>query len=253
MLPISMTMENDTMRSTYPGLRDQQQFWNNWNATLRDPTNLNEWTVKRCEIILRFVRSLAIDKPKILDFGCGTGWLTERLAEFGAATGIDLAEEAIATAQSRAPHVEFHAGDLFQIPLPKDYYDIVVSQDVIAHIPDQEAYVDRAADLLKAGGYLLLATPNKWVMDRSDWPAQPAEHIELWLTMTGLKRLLGRRFRILHGSSIMPIGNRGILKFVNSCKVNAALGLFVSQENLKRFKEWVGWGYELIALAQKRP
>jgi hypothetical protein len=90
-------------------------------------------------------------------------------------------------------------------------------------------------------------------MDRSDWPAQPAEHIELWLNMAGLKRLLGRRFRILHASSIMPIGNRGMLKFVNSYKINAALGQLVSREKLERFKEWVGWGYELIALAQKRP
>jgi 2-polyprenyl-3-methyl-5-hydroxy-6-metoxy-1,4-benzoquinol methylase len=238
--------------STNPTLSEQQQFWNIWNATLRDPHNLNDWSLRRGTAILDVVRSLAIEHPKILDFGCGTGWLTERLAEFGEATGIDLAENVIAAAQSRAPHIRFIAGDIFQMRLPSAYYDIVVSQEVIAHVPDQTAYIERAADLLKSRGYLILTTPNKFVMDRSDWPPQPPEHIERWLAMADLKRLLCRRFRIIHACSIVPLGNHGILRLINSQKLNTMLGLLMSQRRLERFKEWAGWGYTLVALAQKR-
>jgi 2-polyprenyl-3-methyl-5-hydroxy-6-metoxy-1,4-benzoquinol methylase len=237
---------------TNPTLTDQQRFWNTWNATLRDPKNLNEWSLKRGETIVELVRWLAIEHPKIIDFGCGTGWLTERLAQFGPATGVDLAENVIAAAQSRAPQIRFLAGDLLHLPLPSAYYDLVVSQEVIAHIPDQLAYLDRAADLLKPRGYLIITTPNKFVMDRSNWPPQPPEHIEHWLTMRNLKRLLHRRFRILHTSTIVPLGNRGILRLINSYKINAALGLFISKKNLEKLKEWAGLGYTLIALAQKR-
>ena len=192
------------------------------------------------------------DKPKILDLGCGTGWLTGRLAEYGSTTGLDLAEGAIAAAQSWAPHIKFLAGDLFQIPLPTGHYDVVVSQEVIAHIPDQAAYLDRAAEALKPNGYLILTTPNKFVMDRSEWPPQPPEHIELWLSMTDLKRLLRRRFRILHASTIVPYGNRGILRLINSYKVNTALGRLISQQYLERLKERAGLGFTLIALARKK-
>jgi 2-polyprenyl-3-methyl-5-hydroxy-6-metoxy-1,4-benzoquinol methylase len=235
-----------------PSLREQQCFWNTWNATLRDPKNLNVWSLKRGETIVELVRSLTIEHPKILDFGCGTGWLTERLAEFGATTGIDLAESVIEAAQSRAPHIKFIAGDIFQLPLPSAYYDIVVSQEVIAHIPDQAAYVDRAAEVLKSRGYLIITTPNKFVMDRSDWPPQPPAHIEHWLTMAGLKRLLYKHFNILRTTTIVPLGNRGILRFINSYKINAAMRMLVSQDDLDRFKGWIGCGYNLVALAQKR-
>ena len=238
--------------STNPSLSDQRRFWNTWNATLRDPRNLNDWSLKRGEKILQVVRSLALKQPNILDFGCGTGWLTERLAEFGQATGIDLAERVIADAQARAPHIRFVAGDLYQIQLPTTYYDIVVSQEVIAHIPDQAGYLDRAAEVLKSRSYLIITTPNKFVMDRSDWPAQPPEHIEHWLTMAHLKRLLHKHFKILRTTTVVPLGNRGILRFMNSYKINAAMRLLVSQDDLDRFKGWIGCGYNLVALTQKR-
>ncbi len=235
-----------------PDLSEQQRFWNTWNATLRDPRNLNDWSLKRGETIVKLVRSLAIEHPKILDFGCGTGWLTERLAEFGETAGIDLADGVIECAQSRAPHIKFIAGDIFQMPLPRTYYDVVVSQEVIAHIPDQVAYLDRAAEVLKSRGYLIITTPNKFVMDRSNWPAQPPEHIEHWLKMTNLKRLLHKHFRIRRTTTIVPLGHHGILRFINSYKINAALESLISQQTVERFKGWAGCGYTLVALAQKR-
>ena len=238
--------------SRNPPIAEQQRFWNTWNATMRAPSNLNDACLRRGEKIVALVRSLAIEQPKILDFGCGTGWLTERLAQIGEATGIDLAERVISAAQARWPHIRFIAGDLFQTPLPSAYYDIVVSQEVIAHIPDQAAYLERAAGMLKSQGYLIITTPNKFVMDRSDFPPQPPEHIEHWLTMAKLKRLVQGRFRILHTSTIMPLGGHGVLRLINSNRMNTALGLLVSQKNLERFKEWAGWGYTLIVLAQKK-
>ncbi len=45
--------------STHPSLTDQQRFWNTWNATLRNPENLNQWALRRGETIIGIVRSLA--------------------------------------------------------------------------------------------------------------------------------------------------------------------------------------------------
>ena len=228
----------------------QQQFWNSWNARYRDPAKLNQRTITRGDVIIALVRSLGVDKPEILDFGCGTGWLSERLAEFGRVSGVDLAADVIAAAQSRAPHIRFLNGDLFQVPLPNAYYDIVISQEVIAHIPNQKAYLDLVANLIKPTGYLILTTPNKFVMKRSDWPPQPAEHIDQWLSMADLKRLLRSRFRILSMSTINPLGHRGILRLLNSYKINKLLGKVISNKNLESLKGRAGYGYTIIVLAK---
>lgn len=236
---------------TNPHITDQQRFWEIWNSEMRDPEHLNEWCKRRAESILQLLQSLKLDHPEILDLGCGTGWLTEMLAHFGPTTGVDLAESVIATAKSRSPHITFMAGDIFQMPLPTNHFDVVVSQEVIAHVVDQAAYLDRAAQVIKPGGYLIITTPNKFIIDRGDFPPQPPEHIERWLTMRQLKCLLHPRFQILRSMSILPMGHRGILRFVNSFKLNALMEIFFTQRYLATLKERIGLGYTLIVLAQK--
>lgn len=219
---------------------------------MRDPKHLNKWSLRRAEIILQFLQSLNLDYPKILDLGCGTGWLSAMLANFGPTTGVDLAESVIATARARSPNVTFFAGDIFKMSLLAEHFDVVVSQEVIAHVLDQVAYLDRAVHVLKPGGYLIITTPNKFIIDRGDFPPQPPEHIERWLTMPHLKRLLRPHFHVLRSMSILPMGHRGILRFVNSYKVNTVLELFISRQHLDTLKERLGLGYTLIVLAQKR-
>jgi 2-polyprenyl-3-methyl-5-hydroxy-6-metoxy-1,4-benzoquinol methylase len=239
--------------SREPSISRQKQFWETWNAKMRDPEHLNEWSLRRGEIILKFFQSLGLQNPEILDFGCGTGWLSERLASYGAVTGVDLAESAVATARTRCPRCTFIAGDFFKISLPENHFDVVVSQEVVAHVPDQPAYIERAARLLKPGGHLIITTPNKFVIERSDvFPPQPPEHLEKWLTMGSLKRLLDPHFRVLRTTSILPMGNRGILRITNSTKLNAGLALFMSSRGIERLKERLGLGYTLILLARKR-
>jgi len=64
--------------------------------------------------------------------------------------------------------------------------------------------------------------------------------------------MLRQRFRVLRMTSIMPIGDRGFFRLVNSYKLNTALGWVIPPRYLERVKEWAGLGYTLIALAQKR-
>ena len=234
-----------------PHITDQQRFWETWNTQMRDPEHINDWCTRRAEAILNLLQSLNLDQPRILDLGCGTGWLSELLANFGPTTGVDLAESVIAAAKSRAPHVTFMAGDIFQMPLPASNFDVVVSQEVIAHVADQAAYLDLAARALKPGGYLIITTPNKFIIDRDDFTPQPPEHIERWLKMRQLKRLLRPRFQVLRSTTVLPMGHRGILRLINSHKLNALLELFFSRRNLESLKERVGLGYTLIVLAQK--
>jgi len=184
--------------------------------------------------------------------GCGMGWFANKLAQFGPTTGIDLCDEAIEHAKSKFPQVIFKAGNVFEMDLPKQHFDVVVSQEVIAHVPDQVGYLERAAQVLKPGGYLIVTTPNRFVHNRSDWGPHPPGHIEHWLSRGELKRLLRPYFRVLRMQTAVPMGNRGVLRFVNSYKLNWVLRLLLSDERIDALKEWAGFGWTQIVLAQKR-
>jgi len=125
------------------------------------------------------------------------GHYTRPLTEFGRAMGIDLSDQAIATARAKYPEIEFHAGNLYEYPLPLSCFDAVVAQEVFDHVPDQDAFLGRVHALLKPGGWLALSCTNAFVVDRlapEAFPAQPAAHIARPLTMRELREMLATRF-----------------------------------------------------------
>jgi 2-polyprenyl-3-methyl-5-hydroxy-6-metoxy-1,4-benzoquinol methylase len=234
----------------HPTLEVQKNYWDHkwdWSRTQYP----HDRALRRGDKILAYLRSLRLERPTILDLGCGTGWFTNQLAELGPATGIDLSVEAIAQAKSQFPQVTFEAANLFEMALPERHFDVVVSQEVLAHVADQGGYLERAAGMLKPGGYLIVTTPNRFVHDRCEWPAQPPGHIEQWLSRRALRRLLFAHFHVLRTTTAVPLGHRGILRLVNSAKLNGALGTLLSTERVEAFKEWAGFGWTQIVLAQK--
>jgi 2-polyprenyl-3-methyl-5-hydroxy-6-metoxy-1,4-benzoquinol methylase len=241
--------------SDRPSLREQRRFWDWHWEHWQERRTINDWKDKRHDTILTVLSSLRLDRPKLLDLGCGPGWYTEKLARFGEVTAIDLSDEAINIARSRYPGITFTAGNFYQLPIPLEHFDVVVSQEVIDHVEDQVAFLDRAACVLKPDGYLVLSCANQFVMDRlaeGELPPQLPGHISRWRSVREWKRLLARRFEVLWIRSILPIvGRHGILRFTNSHTVNTAVGALIGRERVTALKEWAGLGYTLIVLARK--
>jgi 2-polyprenyl-3-methyl-5-hydroxy-6-metoxy-1,4-benzoquinol methylase len=234
----------------HPTLDIQKQYWDDkWDGYRNQYPH--DRARRRGDQILAYLRSLRLERPTILDLGCGTGWFANELAQLGPTTGIDLSEEAIAKARSQFPQVAFEAGNLYDMLLPERHFDVVVSQEVIAHVPDQRGYLEIAARVLRPGGYLVVTTPNRFVHERTQMPPQPPGHIEDWLTPKALKRLLQPRFRVLRRTTVVPLGHGGILRLVNSTRVNWVLGLLFPRKRVMAFKEWLGLGWTQIVLAQK--
>ncbi|PYP94628.1 MAG: hypothetical protein DMD38_15220 [Gemmatimonadetes bacterium] len=237
------------IESPLPSLADQRRFWDERWDRQRLP---RYYQSRRGETILAVLKSLHLANPEILDFGCGTGWFAEQLSHYGRATGIDLSETAIAHARVTYPNIPFIAGNLYETTLPEKHFDVVVSQEVVAHVENPIAYLDIIARVLKPNGYLIITTANRLVMERWDHGApDPEAHIKLYPNRREFKRMLCRRFRVLRTTSIMPVGDRGVLRLVNSYKLNSALGWVIPPRYLERVKEWAGLGYTLVALAQK--
>jgi 2-polyprenyl-3-methyl-5-hydroxy-6-metoxy-1,4-benzoquinol methylase len=249
-----MTVEKKSPmeRQEPPSISEQKQFWEWLCMQWKELMTVNDWKDKRHDLIFEIVRALPLHQPRILDLGCGPGWYTERLSQLGETTGVDLSEEAIQMARTRFPGVNFIAGDLYELSLPDEHFDLVVSQEVFDHVVDQERFLQKVALVLKPGGYFILSCANRFVLERwSDFPRQPSGHIGKYSTSGEIRRLLGTRFKILRMRSIIPMGHGGVLRLVNSIKLNRLASVFVGSGRLERLKERAGFGYTWIVLAQK--
>lgn len=100
----------------------------------------------------------------ILDLGCGRGWLTNILSEYGNVVGVDLS---VKTAKKLFPDLKFIEADICRSETFGEY-DVIVSSDVIEHLitKDQEIYIKNINRMLKPSGYLILTTPNKPVEEK---------------------------------------------------------------------------------------
>lgn len=231
-------------------IEEQRQSWNAWNATHRE-TAQGEISHRQARVIEGWMELLP-RRLSIIDIGCGSGWMSERLAKFGAVTGTDLADTVIARARERAPGVKFVAGDFMSLGF-ESRFDVAVSLEVLSHVPDQPAFVARVAELLRPGGRFLIATQNRTVLERfSRIPGPIPGQLRRWVSARELRALLAPHFQIIEVTSVMPVGDQGFLRLVNSYKLNAIAGTFFSSSSIERAKERWLLGHTLLAMARKR-
>lgn len=234
------------------GIEVQQAFWNQWNASTREK-ELGNISTEQAEVIETWLERVAQGRRdlKILEVGCGAGWLCERLTRFGQVTATDLSNEVLARAAKRLLQVSFIAGDFMALDFGSDF-DVIVSLEVLAHVASQAAFLSKIADLLKPGGYLMLATQNKPALERSDVPSAQPGQLRRWTDRHELKTLLAHRFHVAQMFSITPHFNRGLLRVINSGRLQRAADaakLAWLLHGMKKFQEkaWLGWTIMTLA------
>lgn len=217
----------------------------------------NALQASRCAAIVGGLACLDLTKPRILDLGCGSGWLSAVLAQFGPTTGVDLSDHAVREASKRYPWVRFYAANIldWKEGLQLGEFDIVVSQEVIEHVPDQMKYLEIAVNFLRDGGFLLLTTPNARTFAampeqlRRSWSNQPLENL---LTPKQLTEMVRSLFNILEATTIIPgYGEKGLYRIASSYK----LGRILATLGLKRAFDAsclrLGSGLHTFVLAKK--
>lgn len=188
-----------------PSYEEQKSYydakWLNWVGGKRDGDE-----ICRLEFIvsgLRKLKAKSKSRLKIIDLGCGRGWITHKLSKYGDVVGIDLSTS---TAQRSYPDLEFIQANIMTDDIP-GRYDIVVSSEVVEHLfsDDQHLYIKKAHDLLNEKGYIILTTPNRprvesmckeLQIDRKE--LQP---IENWLDRDSLYSLLDTYFETVQTGS----------------------------------------------------
>lgn len=216
----------------------------------------NRLRLARCTAILECLQATRIFEPRIIDLGCGSGWLTSILGVFGPAVGVDLSSHAVAQASKQHMHVSYRQADILSMAIEDSSYDIVVSQEVLEHIPDQKRYLEIAGGLLRPGGFLILTTPNLGTFERlpkaqrDEWGQQPLENK---VTLAQLRMLLREAgFDVLRCTSIVPgYGLKGVFRILGSRKLAGAFDCIMGNGAFDRLSGRAGSGLHLLAFCQK--
>ena len=166
----------------------------------------NDEEALRWDIIKSFLHHLQINEgfsiqSNILDLGCGRGWLTNLLSDFGNVKGIEPVSGVVKYAKSLFPKQDIIAGDsktLLRSNKNLKNYDLIVASEVIEHIEDVDKndFVNDINMLLKEKGYVIITTPRKEA--EIDWLkySNPNQPIEDWMTEQNVEELF------LHGGFI---------------------------------------------------
>jgi SAM-dependent methyltransferase len=186
----------------------------------------------------------------ILEVGCGNGWLCPSLKAFGRVTATDLSERAVEEAAARVPDVKFVGGDFMALDLGAKRFDVIVTLEVLSCVEDQAAFLAKLASLLRNFGILILATPNRTVLERHNRvrPASP-DQLRHHVDREELVSLLTPHFKILDMRTVCPTANKGLYRFVLGRRPKKILRKLFGR-SIERIMARAGMGWSLMALAQ---
>ncbi len=227
--------------------------------------NSHFWFLARREVIERRVaRCAPAGGQRILEIGCGTGALVERLAHRGqVAVGLDLRAEGMTAMRRRTPALQFVRGEAERLPFASRTFDGILLLDVLEHVDDGPV-LDEVSRVLGPNGWVLITAPAiPWIWSYRD---RAAGHLRRYsarslrrtveaaslqvedlrpyqfalLPIVLITRLLGRRGPRLRDLEERPPATlNGLLARIN--KAEARLG-----ESIR-----LPWGTSWVALCRK--
>jgi len=178
-----------------------KDYYDSWGL---DEDEDAAWISKRAtfEPLLRRVKELLaagdtqnIHKLRLLDVGAATGMLLRTARELGwevYATEVNHYSAEILRKRYGADRV--FEGELTQCGFSGKFFDVITMTDVIEHVLDVPATLQRAVDLLRAGGILCITTPRIDTLSRvlmgSHWLHFKLEHIQ-YFSRRGIEHSLG--------------------------------------------------------------
>jgi ubiquinone/menaquinone biosynthesis C-methylase UbiE len=204
---------------------------------------------------------------RVLDAGCGTGgflrWVLDE-GPFSSAAGVDIGSAAIDLARRRVPEAELRVSALRELPFADGSFDLVVSGDVLQHVPEDEVArsLGEVRRVLAPGGALLLRTngARRLRRERADWRAYDVATLASALRAAGLSCE-----RLTYANSLLslwavatrrtphaPTDERHGIPLEAAPRLRSAIGLRVLEAEaryLARPGRRLPYGHTLFALA----
>lgn len=198
----NMPLVQELASSSHEGPMDQEQFYvnmfvksPNWSTPEPNSDEAARWS-KIASFLEQVLRRVHKERPdarlRILEVGCGRGWLTNLASTYGEAEGVEPVAGVVAHARKMFPHLRFETGTAETVLARPDFrpYDVVLCSEVIEHVPHEQkpAFLNEITRLLTPEGYLILTTPRGEMWEQWQAIAPPCQPVEAWVTEAQLEQ-----------------------------------------------------------------
>jgi len=191
----------------------------------------------------RLAQQLASFQNKlVLDFGCGNGAQTVAFAESGCKiVAVDIDEEDLTTLRRKVYEEKIRSIQPLRyggahLPLVDNAFDLVLSFEVLEHVPNEAAALREIHRVLKPGGEIIFSVPNKgWIFEThgAHLPLLPWHRVPFF---SWLPQFIHRRFakaRIYRKRDIVRLLQRHGFEILRTQYVTAPMDV-IKQPQLKK-------------------
>ena len=120
---------------------------------------INLIVLERVGACLEEMRNMNDIRPRILDVGCGTGYLLKKMLDRDLdAWGVDPYPRGEAIQESLSKRVIL--GNIQE--LPQRPFQIITAVEVLEHVEDYMKLLESMKELLSPNGFIIITVPNKW-------------------------------------------------------------------------------------------
>ena len=116
---------------------------------------------------------------RVLEIGCGKAGFAQNFPEGVEYWGVEPDNDAANIAATKLTKVLHGTYDEVEAELPNNYFDLIVCNDVIEHMPDHDAFFQKIKAKFASGGSLIGSVPNvryylnlKSLLKGRDWEYQ---------------------------------------------------------------------------------
>lgn len=142
-------------------------YGDRWYTAEDDPVALlrAESRAKTPWILEQIRKRKPVDsRTRVLDVGCGAGFLSNELARHGLRiNAVDLSTESlkVAAAHDTTKSVVYETADAGRLPYPDASFDVVTALDFLEHVENPREIIREFSRVLKPGGIFIFHTFNR--------------------------------------------------------------------------------------------
>ncbi len=117
-------------------------------------------------LLFKYIKNTLNKPKKILDAGCGSGWLLEKLKNELTETeifGCDYSSELLIIAKNNNSEIDIRLLDLEKnLPYEKNFFDCIIMNMVVQDTNNLEKVFLNISQMLKKDGELIITIPNPY-------------------------------------------------------------------------------------------
>jgi len=127
-------------------------------------------------------------KLKVLEIGCGYGYLTYSINKMGHETlGIDISKKAIDFAKSNfGVYYKTTSIEKFKT---NQKYDLIIATELIEHLENPTKFIKNVSKKLKNNGKIIITTPNKDYYPNEIWITDGPPVHTVWLSKHSFSKI----------------------------------------------------------------